>query len=67
MFGRIGARNPKFIKKRPELLCLEKEIKIMFQRTRLKFQGIQGQVHNSNVCKANIRIPMFRRIRSDNF
>ena len=44
MFGRIGARNPKFIKKkRPELLCLEKEIKIiMFQTTQLKFQGIQG-------------------------
>ena len=44
MFGRIRARNPKFIKKkRPEFLCLEKELKvIMFQRTRLEFQGIQG-------------------------
>ena len=45
MFGRISARNPKFIKKkkRLELLCLGKEIKIiMFQRTRLEFQGIQG-------------------------
>ena len=44
MFGRTRARNLKFIeKKRPELLCLEKEIEsIMFQRTRLEFQGIQG-------------------------
>ena len=43
MFGRIRARNPKFIKKRPEFLCLEKERKIiMFQRTRLEFQAIQG-------------------------
>ena len=66
MFGRISARNPKFIKKkRLEFLCLGKEIKsIMFQRTLLEFQGIQGQEHNSSVCKDNIRIPMFRRIRS---
>ena len=44
MFGRISARNPKFIKKkRLEFLCLGKKIKIiMFQRTRLEFQGIQG-------------------------
>ena len=48
MFGRIRARNPKFIKKkkerkRPQFLCLEKELKvIIFQRTRLEFQGIQG-------------------------
>ena len=44
MFGGIRARNPKFIKKkRPEFLCLGKELKvIMFQRKRLEFQGIQG-------------------------
>ena len=44
MFGRISARNPKFIKKkkRLEFLCLGKKIKIMFQRTRLEFQAIQG-------------------------
>ena len=57
MFGGIRATNPKFVKnKRPEFLCLEKKM-----RTRLEFQGIQGQGqgHNSNVCKDNIRIPMF--------
>ena len=55
MFGRIRGRNPKFVKnKRPEFLCLEKKM-----RTRLEFQGIQGQGHNSNVCKDNIRIAMF--------
>ena len=53
VFGRIGEnsnvwkdrskKSKVYKKKRPELLCLEKEIKIiMFQRTRLKFQGIQG-------------------------
>ena len=45
MFGRIRARNTTFIKKkkRPEFLCVEKEKKIIiFQRTRLEFQGIQG-------------------------
>ena len=55
MFGGIRATNPKFVKnKRPEFLCLEKKM-----RTRLEFQGIQGQGHNSNVFKDNIRIPMF--------
>ena len=30
MFGRIRARNPKIIsKKRPEFLCLDKEIKVI--------------------------------------
>ena len=44
MFGRIRARNTTFIKKkRPEFLCVEKEKKIIiFRRTRLEFQGIQG-------------------------
>ena len=46
MFGRIRARNPKFIKKKKkgrEFVGWEKEIKvIMFQRTRLEFQGVQG-------------------------
>ena len=61
LFGKIRARNPNILKKvRPEILCLEKEIKIIiFQRTRLEFQDIQGQGHNSNVSKDNIRIPMF--------
>ena len=44
MFGRIRARNTTSKKKkRPEFLCVEKEKKIIiFQRTRLEFQGIQG-------------------------
>ena len=45
--GRIRARNPNFIyiyiKKKPEFLCSEKEIKIIiFQKRRLEFQSIQG-------------------------
>ena len=42
MFGRIRARNRNIKIKRPEFLCLENKIKIMFQRTRLEFQGIHG-------------------------
>ena len=44
MFGRIRARNPK-LKKETRIPMIGKGKKrkvIMFQRTRLEFQGVQG-------------------------
>ena len=44
MFGRIRARNTTFKKKKETgiLMCGKGKKIIIFQRTRLEFQGIQG-------------------------